>query len=86
MSLFQFGSLAAAMAVALSAVMAGAWMIQRRTGMTGWIDVCWTFGVGLVAAIGSLVPLADLSMTVCSRIRCVSSFFALMMKNVASFW
>ena len=34
----------------------------------------------------SLVPLADLSMTVCSRLRCVSSFFALMMKNVASFW
>jgi len=59
MSLLQFGSFAAAMAVALSAVMGGAWLIQRSTGMTGWIDVCWTFGVGLVATVGSLISLAD---------------------------
>jgi steroid 5-alpha reductase family enzyme len=59
MSLFQFASLAAVMAIALSAVMAGAWLIQRSAGQTGWIDVCWTFGVGVVAAIGSLVSLSD---------------------------
>jgi steroid 5-alpha reductase family enzyme len=58
MSLFQFGSLAAAMAIAMSTVMAGAWLIQRSTGLTGWIDVCWTFGVGVVAAIGCLIPLS----------------------------
>lgn len=59
MSLFQFASLAGVMAIALSAVMAGAWLIQKSTGLTGWIDVCWTFGVGVVAAIGSLVPLSQ---------------------------
>ena len=50
MSLLQFTSLAA--------IMAAAWLIQRSTGLTGWIDVCWTFGVGAVAAIGSLIPLS----------------------------
>jgi steroid 5-alpha reductase family enzyme len=34
-----------------------AWQIQRSTGHTAWIDVCWTFGTGLVALVGSLVPL-----------------------------
>ena len=42
------------MAVALSAVMATAWLIQRRTGHTGWIDVCWTFGTGAVGIAASL--------------------------------
>lgn len=47
------------MALALSAVMATAWSIQRRTGATGWIDVCWTLGTGLVASLASLVPVPD---------------------------
>jgi steroid 5-alpha reductase family enzyme len=47
------------MSIALSAIMAAAWLIQRSTGLTGWIDVCWTFGVGVVAAVGSLIPLSD---------------------------
>ena len=46
----------AIMGFALSAIMAAAWQIQRRTGQTGWIDVCWTFGTGAVAAVASLVP------------------------------
>lgn len=58
MSLLQFASLAAVMGVALSAIMAAAWQIQRSTGHTGWIDVCWTFGTGTVAMLGSLVPLS----------------------------
>jgi steroid 5-alpha reductase family enzyme len=57
MSLLQLGCLAAVMAAALSATMAVAWQVQRRTGHTGWIDVYWTFGIGAVAALGSLVPL-----------------------------
>ena len=36
--------------------MAFAWLVQRTTGHTGWIDVCWTFGTGIVAALGSLAP------------------------------
>jgi steroid 5-alpha reductase family enzyme len=31
--------------------------VQRATGHTGWVDVYWTFGTGLVAALGSLAPL-----------------------------
>jgi steroid 5-alpha reductase family enzyme len=57
MSLLQFLGLAAAMGAALSAAMAAAWQVQRATGHTGWIDVWWTFGTGVVAALGSLAPL-----------------------------
>ena len=56
MGLQSWMSQLAIMALALSAVMAAAWQIQRRTGQTGWIDVCWTSGTGAVAAIASLVP------------------------------
>ena len=56
MSLLQAVSHLAIMAFALSAVMTTAWWIQRRSGHTGWIDVCWTFGTGAVAGVASLVP------------------------------
>lgn len=36
------------MAVALSLIMAGAWIIQQRTGNSGWVDTTWTFGLGVV--------------------------------------
>lgn len=51
--------LAAAIAAALSAVMAIAWRVQLTTGNTGWIDVFWTFGLGAVAIIASLVPISE---------------------------
>lgn len=54
-------SLAAAIVcagLALSLIMAAAWIIQRRTGNSGWIDACWTFGTGIVAAGLALAPLA----------------------------
>ena len=57
MSLLQLAFIAAAMGAALSAIMVVAWQVQRTTGHTGWIDVCWTFGTGIVAALGSLAPL-----------------------------
>ncbi len=56
MSLLQFAFLAGVMGIGLSAIMAVAWLVQRSTGNTGWIDVCWTLGTGMVAAFGSLVP------------------------------
>ncbi len=37
-----------AIAAALSAIMTGAWLIQRATGNSGWVDTAWTFGLGLV--------------------------------------
>lgn len=40
MSLLHLAFLASAMGIALSAIMAVAWQVQRSTGHTGWIDVC----------------------------------------------
>ena len=59
MTVLHLVILAAAMAAALSAVMAVAWRVQLTTGNTGWIDVFWTFGLGAVAIIASLVPISD---------------------------
>jgi steroid 5-alpha reductase family enzyme len=40
----------AAMTLALSVLMMGAWVVQQRTGNSGWVDAIWTFSVGLVGA------------------------------------
>jgi steroid 5-alpha reductase family enzyme len=48
----------AAIAVALSALMAIAWMVQQRTGNSGWVDTIWTFSLGLVGAGSALWPIA----------------------------
>jgi steroid 5-alpha reductase family enzyme len=47
-----------AMALALSILMALAWVVQQRTGNSGWVDTIWTFAVGLVGAGGALWPVA----------------------------
>ncbi|MBN8979717.1 MAG: DUF1295 domain-containing protein [Rhizobiales bacterium] len=49
---FIFGLVA--QAVALSVLMAGAWVVQQRTGNSGWVDTIWTFSLGLVGAAGAL--------------------------------
>ena len=36
--------------IGLAATMILAWAIQRATGNSGWIDACWTFGVGVFGA------------------------------------
>jgi steroid 5-alpha reductase family enzyme len=56
MSLLQLAIFAAVMGAALSAVMAVAWRVQELSGNTGWIDVFWTFGLGAVSLLASLVP------------------------------
>lgn len=38
-------------AIFLSTAMAGAWAVQRATGNSGWIDMIWTFAVGLGAVL-----------------------------------
>lgn len=45
------------MAVALSVLMAGAWVVQQRTGNSGWVDTIWTFSLGLVGVAGALWPM-----------------------------
>ena len=47
----------AVIAVSLSALMAGAWVVQQRTGNSGWVDTVWTFSVGLVGAGSALWPI-----------------------------
>ena len=38
---------AAATALALSAIMAGAWFVYDKTRRSGWIDVFWSYAMGL---------------------------------------
>ena len=44
-------------AASLSILMAGAWVVQQRTGNSGWVDTIWTFSLGLVGAISALWPI-----------------------------
>jgi steroid 5-alpha reductase family enzyme len=43
---------------ALAAIMTCAWVVQRRTGNSGWIDTFWTFGTGAAACALALQPIA----------------------------
>ena len=45
-------------ALSLSILMALAWVVQQRTGNSGWVDTIWTFAVGLVGAASALLPVA----------------------------
>ena len=56
---FAYLSALLVIALALSALMLIAWVVQQRTGNSGWVDTIWTFSVGLVGAIGALWPLED---------------------------
>ena len=56
MTVTQFGSILAAAVIALSALMALAWLIWRGTRNSGWIDCIWTFGLGVIGAGGALMP------------------------------
>ena len=49
----------AVIALSLSVLMAGAWLVQQRTGNSGWVDTIWTFSLGLVGAAGALWPVTD---------------------------
>jgi len=48
----------AGIALSLSVLMAGAWIVQQRTGNSGWVDTIWTFSLGLVGAGSALWPVA----------------------------
>ena len=57
MTAIQLVLVVIALACALSFVMSLAWMIEQRTGNSGWIDTVWAFGVGAVGIAGALVQL-----------------------------
>ncbi len=43
-------------AVLLSALMAGAWCVQRFTDNSGWVDVVWSFGMGIAGLVLAVFP------------------------------
>lgn len=43
-------------AVALSVVMTVAWLVQKQTKRSGWIDTIWSFAVGAIGAAIALWP------------------------------
>ena len=47
--------------MSLSVLMAIAWVVQQRTGNSGWVDTIWTFSVGLIGAGSALWPVAGAS-------------------------
>jgi steroid 5-alpha reductase family enzyme len=47
------------LAFGLSVMMALAWAVAVWSGKSGWIDVFWTFAVGLGGVAGSLLPVND---------------------------
>jgi steroid 5-alpha reductase family enzyme len=50
-----------AIAVMLSLLMALAWLVQQRSGNSGWVDTIWTFSLGLVGAGSALWPVGGAS-------------------------
>jgi steroid 5-alpha reductase family enzyme len=57
MSLTQFATALLAIDAGLSLLMSLAWVVEQRTGNSGWIDTVWTFGVGFVGVGSALIPL-----------------------------
>ncbi len=45
-----------AAAVLLSLIMAGAWGLATKTGNSGWVDVVWSFGLGVAGLVLALTP------------------------------
>ena len=60
MTIFYLEALGA-IAVSLSMLMAGAFLVQQRTGNSGWVDTIWTFSLGLTSAGSALWPVAGAS-------------------------
>ena len=59
MTIASFAAAAVFVALAMSAFMALATAVERRTGNSGWIDVVWTFGLGLTGIVGALLPFGE---------------------------
>lgn len=56
MTAFSFLLALATVAVVMVVAMTGAWLVERRTGNSGWIDSVWTFGLGTAGMVGALLP------------------------------
>lgn len=51
-------TLCLSLACGLSFAMALAWLVQRLSGNSGWVDVIWSAATGLAGAVGALWPSA----------------------------
>ncbi|BAM87229.1 hypothetical protein S58_12190 [Bradyrhizobium oligotrophicum S58] len=56
MTIVEYLQALLALGLALSLLMTMAWLVQQRTGNSGWVDTIWTFSVGLVGAAGAIWP------------------------------
>jgi len=52
----QLTVVAILVSIAIGLVMAAAWYAQQKTGNSGWVDVSWSLGVGLVAVVAAAWP------------------------------
>lgn len=43
------------LSVMMSLIMAGAWLVWRQSGNSGWIDTIWTFGLGAIGCGSALL-------------------------------
>lgn len=57
MTALQFFTALVCIALCLSLALSLAWVIQQRTGNSGWVDTIWTVAVGGVGFLSALVPL-----------------------------
>ena len=48
---------------ALAMTMFWAWLVQQRTGNSGWVDVFWSLGLGIVGVTLALIPMGGPALT-----------------------
>jgi steroid 5-alpha reductase family enzyme len=53
----SLGLLLFSTAAGLAFVMAFAWLLQRHTGQSGWVDATWSFAIGVAGVALALAPL-----------------------------
>jgi steroid 5-alpha reductase family enzyme len=71
-------------AASLSLAMAFAWVIQRRTGQSGWIDTIWSLAVGFTGVIALLLQGPLIQGPLMGRRLVVLGFIALWSLRLAS--
>ena len=54
-------TLIAGVTILLSLLMMLGWAVQRRLGNAGWVDVVWSFALGLAGVIYALMPAPDIA-------------------------
>ncbi len=56
----MIGVLILGVTVMLSVLMMFGWLVQRRAGNAGWVDVVWTFALGVTGIVYALAPAPDI--------------------------